>query len=179
MHETKNDLPKSTRESVVRLLNQHLAAAIDLMTQSKQAHWNVKGPSFIALHELFDKVADAVEEQVDEIAERITALGGVAEGTIQVVGKRSKLHAYPLEIANGPDHVAALSTALAEFGKGARAAIDDADGLGDAGTADLFTQISREIDKQLWFVEAHAQGETAGGSARDGAAHASSARARR
>jgi starvation-inducible DNA-binding protein len=179
MHETKNDLPKATRESVVRLLNHHLAAAIDLMSQAKQAHWNVKGPSFIALHELFDKVADAVEDQVDEIAERITSLGGTAEGTVQVVGQRSKLRPYPLTISAGRDHVAALSSALAEFGKGARAAIDDADGLGDADTADLFTQVSREIDKQLRFVEAHVQGDAPGEAGGDGVQAKASARARR
>src|SRR5262249_26098194 len=132
---------------------------IDLHLQAKQAHWNVKGPSFIALHELFDKVAEESNEYVDDVAERIVALGGTAHGTVAVVNKHSQLPAYPLEISNGRDHVEALSTALATAGKAVRAAIDESDDLGDADTADLFTGISRGIDKSLWFVEAHIQAE--------------------
>jgi starvation-inducible DNA-binding protein len=159
MHPTRNDLPAATREKVISLLNQNLADSIDLGLIAKQAHWNVKGPSFIALHELFDKVAEEVEEAIDTIAERITALGGVAEGTVQVVGKRTRLSPYPLDISKGRDHVAKLADAIAAVGKSARAAIDESSKLGDLDTADLFTGISRELDKQLWFVEAHLQAE--------------------
>ena len=159
MHKTKNDLPESKRQPIIQLLGDRLADAIDLQLQSKQAHWNVKGPSFIALHELFDSVAGDVTDFVDTIAERIVALGGTADGTLAGVAKRTHLSAYPIEISAGRDHVDALSTALASFGKLAREAIDRATELGDADTADLFTGISREVDKKLWFVEAHLQAD--------------------
>ena len=159
MHPTRNDLPASVREKVIAILNQSLADCTDLALQTKQAHWNVKGPNFIGLHELFDKIAAIVREFQDELAERATALGGIAEGTVQAVSKRSKLPPYPLDIVSWRDHVNKLADALAGFGKGARAAIDETDKLGDKDTADLYTEISREIDKQLWFVEAHVQAE--------------------
>jgi starvation-inducible DNA-binding protein len=157
MHPTRNDLPPATREKVIALLNQNLADAIDLSLQAKQAHWNVKGPSFIALHKLFDEVAEAAQEGIDDLAERITALGGVADGTLQTVAKRTRVAPYPTEIVAGREHVAQLSDALAAVGKSARAAIDESDELGDKDTADLFTGISRTLDKMLWFVEAHIQ----------------------
>jgi starvation-inducible DNA-binding protein len=159
MYKTKNDLSKKTRQGVVKELNAHLADSIDLMTQAKQAHWNVKGPNFIALHELFDKIVEDAESWVDDIAERAVALGGVAYGTARVVAKTSSLKEYPLDISAGSDHVDALSTALASYGAAVRAAIEVADKLGDADTADLFTGISRAVDKYVWFVEAHAHGK--------------------
>jgi starvation-inducible DNA-binding protein len=158
LHPTKNSLAASIRSQSVALLNQNLAAAIDLEAQAKQAHWNVKGPQFIALHELFDKVADAATEFVDLLAERITALGGTAEGTVQIVSQRSALPPYPLNIFTGREHVDALSSALAAFATAAREAIDRAAGLGDVDTSDVFTEISRESDKQLWLVETHLYG---------------------
>jgi len=157
LSKTRNDLPEKVRRAMVNLLNQHLADVLDLGLQAKQAHWNVKGPNFIALHELFDKVAEELEEFTDEIAERAVELGGVALGTIQIVSKQSRLAAYPLNLASGQKHVAALSSVLAQFGKSVRAAIDTATEAGDADTADLFTQVSRGVDKLLWLVEAHAQ----------------------
>jgi starvation-inducible DNA-binding protein len=159
MHRTKIDLPAAARERLVGILNARLADSIDLMMQAKQAHWNVKGPQFIALHELFDKVATDATTYVDEIAERITTLGGTAEGTVRVAAQKSKLGEYPLEIADGALHVDALSTALATYAAHVRRAIDEAAELQDADTADLFTGISRGVDKNLWFVEAHAQAE--------------------
>lgn len=159
MHRTRIDIPESQRKQTIELLNARLADAIDLQLQAKQAHWNVKGPNFIALHELFDKIAEEAEEFVDEIAERATALGGIAEGTSQVVAKRTTLTAYPLDAKDGRTHVEALSSILAAFGKNVRAAIAQADELGDADTADLFTGVSRKADKYLWFVEAHLQAE--------------------
>jgi starvation-inducible DNA-binding protein len=157
MHSTKNDISKDTREKIVELLNARLADSFDLKSQAKQAHWNVKGIHFFQLHELFDQVATAVEAHIDLIAERATALGGTALGTVRVAAQKSTLSEYPLEITDGRDHVDALSSAMAQFGKNIRAGIDEADQLGDADTADLFTEISREIDKLLWFVEAHIQ----------------------
>jgi starvation-inducible DNA-binding protein len=155
MFDTRNDLPASTRTKVIELLNARLADAIDLGTQAKYAHWNVKGPSFIALHALFDKVAESVEDHVDTIAERVTALGGTARGTVTAVARTTSLRPYPEDISEGLAHVDALSAALADFGARVRAAIDSADKLGDADTSDLFTGVSRENDKYLWFLEAH------------------------
>jgi starvation-inducible DNA-binding protein len=156
MFKTKNDLPESMRIKSVELLNARLADAIDLQTQTKQAHWNLKGPHFIALHELFDKINEDVEDYVDEIAERAVQLGGIAEGTARMAAKRSSLSEYPANAVDGRAHVEALSSALATFGKSARKAIDDSN---DLDTADLFTEISRGIDKWLWFVESHLQAE--------------------
>jgi starvation-inducible DNA-binding protein len=154
---TKNDLPATARAEVVGLLNQRLADCIDLQTMCKQAHWNVKGPQFIALHKLFDEINDAVGEYVDLIAERITQLGGVAEGTARAVAEHTTLAEYPLTISRGEDHVGALSSALAQFGRTARIGIEEMNELEDADTADILTEISRGIDKWLWFVEAHGQ----------------------
>ncbi len=157
MHRTKNDLAAENREKLIELLNARLADATDLKSQAKQAHWNVKGPHFIGLHELFDQVSVAAEGYTDLIAERATALGGTAMGTIRVASHRSSLGEYPLEITDGESHVDALSTALADFGKLVRRDIDNATELDDADTADLLTEISRGVDKLLWFVEAHIQ----------------------
>jgi starvation-inducible DNA-binding protein len=159
MYPTRNDLPESARTKLVELLNARLADAIDLQTQCKQAHWNVKGPEFIALHKLFDEVNGAVEEYVDLIAERAVQLGGVADGTARVVAKRSSLPEYPVTKGDGRAHVDALSAVLSAFGKVIRAEIDRSNELSDADTADLFTEVSRGIDKWLWFVEAHLQAE--------------------
>ncbi len=158
LNPTKNDLPEPARTELVELLNRRLADCIDLQTQTKTAHWNVKGPNFIALHKLFDEINEAVENYVDLIAERAVQLGGVAEGTVRVVARRSELEEYPLDIASGERHVEALSNALAAFGERARRAIDRSDALADRDTADIFTEISRGIDKWLWFVEAHLSG---------------------
>jgi starvation-inducible DNA-binding protein len=155
---TANDLPADTRETVVELLQCRLADAIDLQGNAKQAHWNVKGPNFIALHELFDQVYAAVTEFVDLIAERLVQLGGVAEGTVKVVADRSELPEYPSDITWWEDHVDEMTRSLGEFGKRARAAIDVAAEAGDQDTADLFTEVSRGVDKQLWFVSAHREG---------------------
>jgi len=157
MYETENDLPKTKRSELNTLMNQRLADAVDLQLQMKQAHWNVKGPSFIALHELFDKVSEAVEDYVDMIAERIVQLGGVAEGTIRMAAGRTRLAEYSPEISEGTAHVEAVARALSTFGKEIRSTIDQANALDDADTADLFTEVSRGTDKWLWFVEAHSQ----------------------
>jgi starvation-inducible DNA-binding protein len=153
---TKNDLSQSIRAQISELLNQRLADCIDLQTQCKQAHWNVKGPSFIALHKLFDEINEDVEEYVDLLAERVVQLGGVAQGTARVVASRSRLEEYP-DLTKAQEHVDALSSALAAFGRGTRVAISEADELDDPATADILTEITRGIDKWLWFVEAHQQ----------------------
>jgi starvation-inducible DNA-binding protein len=156
-YRTKNDLPAKTRGKMIVLLNARLADSIDLQTQCKQAHWNVKGPDFISLHELFDKVNEDVEEYVDLLAERAVQLGGVAEGVIQGVVKKTQLKPYGAKGGSGRDHVEALASALAAYGKLVRTAIDTSDRAGDKDTSDIFTEISRGTDKWLWFVEAHLQ----------------------
>ncbi len=157
VYKTENDIPQKLRLKLNVLANQGLADAVDLQMQIKQAHWNVKGPHFIGLHELFDQIDEAVESYVDLIAERIVQLGGIAEGTVRVAAGRSRLEEYPLVIAHGRAHVEAVSKALSTFGREARATINQANELDDADTADIFTEISRGIDKWLWFVEAHTQ----------------------
>jgi len=157
MYETENDISQQRRSELSGLLNRRLADAIDLQLQLKQAHWNVKGPHFIGLHELFDKIAEDVETYVDEIAERAVQLGGIAQGTVRAAASSSRLEEYPSTIADGSTHVEAVAKALSTFGREARVSIEEANALDDADTADLFTEVSRGIDKWLWFVEAHSQ----------------------
>src|SRR5262245_47375244 len=155
MYQTKNDLPAQTRADVIVILNARLADSVDLMHQAKQAHWNVKGPNFIALHKLFDEVVDAAEDYMDLLAERAVQLGGTAEGTIQVATARTGLKAYSLTLVEERDHVEALSAALAAYSTSVRQGIEQTDTRGDRDTADVFTEISRGVDMYLWFVEAH------------------------
>ena len=155
MHPTHNTLPETVRAQSVELLNTHLAAAIDLYGQVKQAHWNVRGPGFLSVHRLLDEVAGAVDAHADLLAERARGLGGVAYGTIQLASKRSFLVPYTLEIANVAEHVFAVSSALAAFGQSIQEAAGSSAKCGDTTTADLFTEISRGIDQQLWLVESH------------------------
>lgn len=159
LHRTKNDLAESVRMKSIALLNDHLAQAIDLLLRSKQAHWNVKGPHFIALHELFDDVAEEMEEYVDLVGERVVALGGIAEGLLPLVLQRTKLGEYSLDLFEGRDHLEALSSGLATWGRLVRHAIDQTTEFGDLDTADILTEISRGLDKRLWFLEAHLQGQ--------------------
>ena len=157
--QTRNTLPEKVRIQMEVILQDRLADSIDLAIQAKQAHWNVKGPSFIALHELFDKIAEESEGYPDLIAERIVQFGGIAEGTIQVAANRTSLPVYPLIVTTGKEHVEALSHALATYGELVRTAIGQAAELNDPATADIFTEISRSVDKYLWFIEAHNQAE--------------------
>jgi len=159
LHPTKNDLPAPARGQLVELLNERLASAIDLQYQAKQAHWNLKGPRFYTLHQLFDEVSEMAEEAVDELAERAVQLGGTARGSIRLAAEGSALEEYPLAAVSGEEHVNALTAALAAFGTQIRAGIALATEL-DADTADLFTEISRNTDKHLWMVEAHAQAKS-------------------
>lgn len=155
MQPTRNTLSETIRAQSVELLNKHLAAAIDLHAQMKQAHWNVRGLSFIAIHELFDKVSVEAENYSDLIAERAGGLGGTAYGTVQLAAERSYLVPYSLGIADERKHIFAVAGVLASFGQAIRDDIDKATEFGDADTADLFTEISRDVDHQLWFVESH------------------------
>ena len=155
---TRNDLPAEARTKLVAMLNQQLADSIDLYSQTKHAHWNVKGPTFIALHELFDKLAEGLEDPIDDIAERATALGGIVSGTVRQTATASRLTEFPSNTFMGQAVVESLAVRFAELAKSTRAAIEKANQLHDADTADLFTGISRELDKSLWFLEAHLQG---------------------
>ncbi|MFZ1990881.1 MAG: DNA starvation/stationary phase protection protein Dps [Alphaproteobacteria bacterium] len=155
MRQSKIDIKHNVREHMVALLNARLADAIDLRTHLYQAHWNVKGPNFIALHKMLDEMGGVIENQIDETAERITALGGTAIGTAAVVSQSSSLPKYPTDAQAAETHLRALQASFSAYGKAAREGIDQADEAGDKDTADLFTQSSREIDKFLWFIEAH------------------------
>jgi starvation-inducible DNA-binding protein len=154
---TRIDIPADKRAELVSLLNKSLATAFDLYSQTKQAHWNVKGKNFFQLHELFDETAAEVLTYVDELAERATALGGYATGTVRMAASESSLPEYPTTAIEGMEHIAALSNAYAAFGEHVRQAIDKCDDLADKSSADLYTEISRAIDKRLWFLEAHIQ----------------------
>ena len=158
MYKTKNSLPTDTRTKITEVMNGVLASCIDAMLNSKSAHWNVKGSHFIALHELFDEVFESLEQYSDLIAERVVQLGGTAEGTVQFVKSRTKLKEYPISISEGLSHADYLSTTLAEFGKIVREGIEKCNQIGDVDAADILTEVSRGIDKHLWFVEAHLQG---------------------
>jgi len=150
-------LHEEQQAKLIELLNRRLADAIDLQLQSRQAYWNVKGPNFMSLRELFDKVVQEVEEYANLIAERIVQLGGTAEGTAHAVARRTSLDGYRLATADGNSHIDALSTTLTDFGRHARYASEQATELKDADTAAIFTEIARGIDKWLWFVETSQQ----------------------
>jgi len=157
MNPTRNNLPAQAREQIVLLLNARLADASDLKSQVKQAHWNVKGPNFFQLHELFDGIAGRLDAQIDDVAERAVQLGGTALGTVRLAAAASALPEYPAGLTDGLSHAAAIADRLAAYGAALRSAIDESTALGDADTADMFTGFSREADKDLWFVESHLQ----------------------
>lgn len=161
LHHSRIDLCHKTRAQIVEMLNQTLADTFDLFSQVKQAHWNVKGHQFYQLHLLFDEMAGELNGYADELAERVTAMGGTAMGTVRLAAANSSLPEYPFEALEGLDHIAALSERYAAYCQEVRARIDKAAELEDAGTADLYTEISRTADKRLWFLEAHLQADEA------------------
>ena len=154
---TRIDLAQQSRQSLARLLNQRLADMIDLFNQTKHAHWNVKGREFMQLHELFDDIAERVEDACDLIAERVVTLGGGAEGTTRQSAAGSTLGEYDLGAVDGLEHVRALAGQVAKLAASSRSAIQQSAELGDPTTSDLFTELSRSLDKDLWFLEAHLQ----------------------
>lgn len=161
LHQTRIDLPAKLRAQIIDILNESLADTFDLYSQVKQAHWNVKGQNFYQLHLLFDEIASEILEYVDEIAERITALAGTALGTVRMAASSSHLEEYPTDIQEGLDHISAVADRLSAYCRSTRENIDRTDDLGDKDTADLYTEISRTVDKRLWFLEAHLQGDEA------------------
>ena len=157
MHRTRIDLPDKSRRRVTGLLGARLVDLIDLRLSTKQAHWNVKGPGFMELHEFFDELAGRLEGRADELAERITTLGGTALGRSQIVAKHSTVEPYGDDVFLGTKHLVALAERFAALAKSTRAAIDAAGKAGDEVTADLFNEITAGLDKDLWFIEAHLQ----------------------
>jgi starvation-inducible DNA-binding protein len=143
----------NTKTTVAALLNARLADAIDLALMTKQAHWNLRGRQFIAVHEMLDGFRTEIDVHVDTMAERVMQLGGVALGTTQTVAQGSTLKSYQTDLVSVEDHIAALR--YGDLANSTRAAIDTADEAGDADTADIFTAFSRSLDKALWFLEAH------------------------
>lgn len=158
MFKTSIDISEKRRVEIIALLNARLADTLDLKLQTKHAHWNVKGPQFQQLHELFDAIAARLEAHSDLIAERVTALGGTANGTTRQVAASSSLAEYDLLAISGAEHVKALTSRLAKLAAAVRAAIEESNRMGDLATADLFTEISRAADKDLWFLESHLVG---------------------
>jgi len=157
LFQTRNDLPSEVRQKLVELLNRQLAATLDLYTQTKQAHWNVKGHDFFQLHQLFDQLAGDIFGFIDLIAERAVALGGVAQGAVRLAAANSTLPEYPRDAIDGRQHLEALIERYARFSTDNRRAIDTAQDQDDMATADLFTDVARAVDKDLWFLEAHLQ----------------------
>ena len=147
-----NALPEEQQSKRIEILNRRLADAIDLQLQSRQAYWNVKGSNFMALRELFDKVAGEVEEYANQIAERIVQLGGTAEGTAHAVAGRSSLDGYRLATAVSNGYIDALALTLTDFGRHVCYASSQTTELMDADTAAIFTEIARGIDTWTWFV---------------------------
>jgi starvation-inducible DNA-binding protein len=155
--ETRIDIKDESREQVIAILNARLADSLDIQTQTKFAHWNVKGNDFYQLHLLFDEIAEHLEDAVDLIAERATALGGRANGTVRQAAANSQIEEYEIDAIKGMDHVRALSDRLGSFANLCRQSIDQTDELGDKATADVFTEIVRQADKDLYFLESHIQ----------------------
>jgi starvation-inducible DNA-binding protein len=150
-------VPDKNRQALIALLNIHLANSSDVHSQVKWAHWNVKGKNFYQLHLLFDSVATHLEDHIDTIAERISALGGIANGTVRESAAKSSIPEADLAAYDGPDMVKFLVHNVGHYTNALRTAIQEADDLEDAITVDLFTTITREMDKDLWFIEAHIQ----------------------
>ena len=157
LHKTNNDTQSNAKAASMECLQSRMADGIDLSLITKQAHWNLKGPQFIGVHTMLDTFRTEQDEWVDMMAERITQLGGTARGTVQEVGRETSLEPYPTNIYAVADHIKALIDRYARFANAVRQNIDDTDEAGDAGTADLLTEVSRAVDKQLWFLEAHTQ----------------------
>ena len=157
MHKTMNPISENIRGSMIELLQTHLATAVDITYQTKQAHWNVKGMNFIAVHELFDDLHEETEEYVDTIAERLTAIGGQAHGTVQAASENSLLDPYPLDLVKSEDHLKRLTESYAKWSAAVAEGIEEASEAGDPLTEDLLTAIGRGLDKGIYFMESHFQ----------------------
>ena len=155
--ETRIDLPAQTREQVNTMLNQQLADMFDLYSQTKQAHWNMRGSDFYQLHKLFDELAEELLEDIDLVAERISALGGVAMGTVHMSAQSSRLPEFPGRMVLSMSSVEVLAVRYASLAETTRSAINIASERQDETTANLLQDVSHQLDKSLWFLEAHLQ----------------------
>ncbi len=157
LHETSVEMAQEVRVQMISLCNQQLANTSDLYSQTKQAHWNVKGMQFEQLHVLFDKMADNIQPYIDMIAERATALGGTALGTVRMAANTSELPEFPADVFDGETMLKVVVERWAQYANSIRAAATQADKAGDLETSDLFIEVGRVADKMLWFAEAHLQ----------------------
>lgn len=157
LHATKISIPKRERVELIAMLNSTLASTVDLYAQLKQAHWNIKGPEFIGLHKLLDEIAEEVEDHIDIVAERATSLGGTALGTIEEIIKSTQLEKYPIDIFEIKHHLEHLTQNFAILGELVRECIEESEKLDDFATNDLYIDLVRMLDKNLWLLEAHLQ----------------------
>ena len=155
LRSTRNSLAEKRRVQIVGIIQKRLSDSVDLTLQFKHAHWNIKSLNFIAMHELFDRIAEETENYSDLIAERIAQLGGISEGTLQSTAERSSLPEYPLQNVSESEHIQSLSHVLAAYGELIRDNVELATELCDPATADILTEILRSSDKNLWFIESH------------------------
>jgi len=157
MFKTQIDIPSNSKKAVIEMMNKALAATLDLALIIKQAHWNVKGPRFIMIHEMLDGFRETLDEHTDTIAERVVQLGGVAYGTTQNIAEATVLKPYPTDIHSVEDHIHALINAYGEVANLVRKYVDETAEAGDQDASDILTAASRQLDKDLWFLEAHIQ----------------------
>lgn len=155
MYPNRVALSDEVKKNVVGVMQERLAEATDMYSQAKFAHWNVKGDNFYQLHLVFDQVAKVIGDQIDPIAERLTQLGGVANGTVRQSAMSSKIPEYPVETINGMDHVRALADSLGHYCQELREASDKIDDIGDEPTSDFFNGLIVEAEEQLYFLESH------------------------
>lgn len=148
-------LTDNARKTAISELNGRLADGLALSLAIKQAHWNLKGPNFIAVHELLDVVYARLQEHLDIFAERVQILDGTALGTAEVVARATTLKEYPTDLTKSADHLKEICARMRDHGEKLRMAVDTTDEAGDANTADIFTAASRTADKDLWFLESH------------------------
>ena len=154
MYKTPSQLPEAARTELVRTLNERLADGLDLHSQIKVAHWNVRGPQFPALHPLFEQFADQLAAHNDAIAERAVTLGGLAVGSTRAVAKTSRLPDYPADTTRDLDHVKLLAERFEAYLAGVRESRGIGEKLGDTDTVDLLTGVITEFEKNSWFLRA-------------------------
>ena len=148
-------LEDNARKTAISELQACMSDGLSLSMSLKQAHWNLKGPNFIAVHELLDGVKTRLDPNIDDMAERIQQLDGTAVGTVEEVARATRLEPYPTNLTSAEDHLREVADRLRAYGERVRAAIDTVDEAGDADSADILTAASRQADKDLWFIESH------------------------
>ncbi|MBA3542227.1 MAG: DNA starvation/stationary phase protection protein Dps [Deltaproteobacteria bacterium] len=154
MYKSPSHLPEAARTAIARTLNQRLADGLDLHSQIKVAHWNIKGPQFPALHPLFEEFAIQLAVHNDALAERAVTLGGIANGTARHVAKASRLPEYPADTVRDLDHVKLLAERIESYLAGVHESRGVAEKAGDIDTVDLLTAVVTEFEKNAWFLRA-------------------------